>query len=77
VFEQDRTVRKSLHMFQKWHSRFAAKPIEIALAPGQRKTTQIDAILVQQIECQQHQLRFVRILRAHLRHQPEEVCGAP
>ena len=40
------------------------------------KTTQINAILIQQIEGHEHQLAFVRVAGAHLGHQPVEMSGA-
>jgi hypothetical protein len=58
------------------NARLAAKPAEIALALGERQAAQIDAVLMQQIEHEDRQLRFVRLAHAHLRHQLIEVRGA-
>jgi len=66
MVEQDRAVGIRLDLVQIGHPRLAAEPMQIALALGKRQPAQIDAILVQQIEGQKHQLALVRMARAHL-----------
>jgi hypothetical protein len=52
-----------------------AEPIEIQLALRQGQAAQINAILMQPFEGQEHQLALVGMARAHLRHQSVERAG--
>ena len=60
----------------KWHPRFDAQAMQVAFALDQGQATQIEAVLVEEVKDQEHQLAFVRRTRAHLCHQPVEVRGA-
>ena len=69
MVEQQRATGKSLHLAKERHPRFATQPMQVALALGQRQASQVDTILMQQIEDKKHQLAFVRRIRPHLGHQ--------
>jgi len=77
VIEQDLAIGEGLDPLEKGHARLAAKSVQIQLALRQRQAAQLDAVLVQEIKRQEHQLEFVRRARTHLPHQPVKMCAAP
>src|SRR4029453_6258507 len=65
VRKQHLAVGESIYLAHERDPRLVAKPAQITLALGQRQLAQINAILMQQIEDHEHELRLIGFPRPH------------
>jgi hypothetical protein len=76
IVEEDGAIWERFDLAETGDLWFPIEPIQIAFALGQRQASQINAVLVQQIEYEEHQQRLIWPARAHRVHQPVEVRAA-